>query len=136
MMTRSTILAAMMVAALGASSCSTVSRLNPFDKKDEGPAELAGEGQRISIIPPDQVLEPAAALKGVDFALPPAVKVAAWALPGGVAEQAMGNVDAAPDLSIAWRKSFAPERASRAAIRPSASIRNTFPSAATGGAVR
>ena len=106
MMTRSTILAALLVAALGASGCATVSRLNPFDKKDEGPAELAGEGQRISIIPPDQVLEPAAALKGVEFALPPAEKVTAWALPGGVAEQAMGNVDAAPDLTIAWRKSF------------------------------
>ena len=106
MMTRSTILAALLVAALGASGCATVSRLNPFDKKDEGPAELAGEGQRISIIPPDQVLEPAASLKGVDFALPPAEKVTAWALPGGVVEQAMGNVDAAPDLMIAWRKSF------------------------------
>ena len=106
MMTRSTILAALLVVALGASGCATVSRLNPFDKKDEGPAELAGEGQRISIIPPDQVLEPAAALKGVEFALPPAEKVTAWALPGGVAEQAMGNVDAAPDLTIAWRKSF------------------------------
>ena len=106
MMTRSTILAALLVAALGASGCATVSRLNPFDKKDEGPAELAGEGQRISIIPPDQVLEPAASLKGVDFALPPAEKVTAWALPGGVVEQAMGNVDAAPDLTIAWRKSF------------------------------
>ncbi len=106
MMTRSTILAALLVAALGASGCATVSRLNPFDKKDEGPAELAGEGQRISIIPPDQVLEPAASLKGVDFGLPPAEKVTAWALPGGVVEQAMGNVDAAPDLMIAWRKSF------------------------------
>ncbi|WP_310541935.1 PQQ-binding-like beta-propeller repeat protein [Phenylobacterium sp.] len=106
MMKHSTILAVFLVAALGVSGCSTVSRLNPFDKKDEGPAELAGEGQRISIIPPDQVLEPAAALKGVDFALPPVEKVAAWPLPGGSLEQVVGNVDAAPDLSIVWRKSF------------------------------
>ena len=77
MIRRNMILAAVAVAALGLSACSTVSRLNPFDKKDDGPAETAGEGQRISIIPPDQILEPAEALKGVDFALPTPVKVEA-----------------------------------------------------------
>lgn len=106
MMSRKTIFAALFVAALAASGCSTIDKLNPFDKKDPGPAELAGEGQRISIIPPDQILEPAAALKGVDFSLPMAEKVAAWPLPGGVAEQSMGNVDAAPNLSVVWRKSI------------------------------
>ena len=106
MIRRTTILAAILIAALGASSCSTVGKMNPFGKKDKGPSELAGEGQRISIIPPDQILEPAEALKGVDFALPPAEKVAAWPLPGGDAESSMGNVDAAPNLSVAWRKSI------------------------------
>lgn len=106
MMSRKTILAALLVATLGVSACSTIGRLNPFDKKDKGPAELAGEGQRISIIPPDQLLEPAAALKGVDFALPPAETIAAWPLPGGNAEQSVGNVDAGSGLSVAWRKSF------------------------------
>src|SRR5262245_12227429 len=103
---RPSILAAILVAALSTSACSTMSKLNPFDKKGDGPAELAGEGQRISIIPPDQLLEPAEALKGVDFSLPPAQQVADWPLPGGGPEQAVGNVDAAPNLSIAWRKSF------------------------------
>lgn len=106
MIRRSTILAAVLIAALGASGCSTVSRLNPFDKKDKGPAELAGEGQRISIIPPDQILAPAEALKGVDFALPPAETLAAWPLPGGAPEQSVGNVAAGANLSIAWRKGF------------------------------
>lgn len=106
MIRRSTILAAVAVAALGLSACSTVSRLNPFDKKDSGPAETAGEGQRISIIPPDQILEPAEALKGVDFALPTPVKVEAWPVPGGTTEQSMGAVDAAANLDVAWRKSF------------------------------
>ena len=106
MMNRTTFLAALLVAALGVSSCATVNRLNPFDKNDDGPAELAGEGQRISIIPPDQILEAAPALKGVDFALPPVEKLAAWPVPGGTVEQVIGNVDAAPDLSVAWRKSF------------------------------
>jgi outer membrane protein assembly factor BamB len=106
MIRRNTILAAVAVAALGVAGCSTVSRLNPFDNKDDGPAETAGEGQRISIIPADQLLEPAEALKGVDFALPPPIKLDAWPLPGGTTEQSMGSVDTAPNLDVAWRKSF------------------------------
>lgn len=103
---RSTILAAVAVAALGVAGCSTVSRLNPFDRGDDKPSELAGEGQRVSIIPADQRLEPAEALKGVDFFLPAPVRLDAWPLPGGNAEQAVGAVDAAPNLEIAWRKGF------------------------------
>lgn len=106
MTARQTILAATLIAALGVSGCSTISGLNPFGKKDAGPAELAGEGQRISIIPADQILEPAEALKGVDFALPAAETVAAWPLPGGSSEQSVGNVAAGSGLSIAWRKNF------------------------------
>ncbi len=106
MIRRSTILAAVAVAALGVSGCSTVGRLNPFDRKDDKPSELAGEGQRISIIPADQRLEPAEALKGVDFALPPPVRLDAWPLPGGNAEQAVGAVDAGANLDVVWRKGF------------------------------
>ncbi|MGZ6039217.1 MAG: PQQ-binding-like beta-propeller repeat protein, partial [Phenylobacterium sp.] len=95
-------LAALMVAALGVSACSTVNRLNPF--KGSAPKEVATEGDRISIISADQKLEPADALKGIDFALPPAETVAAWPLPGGSPEQSMGNANAAPDLAVAWRK--------------------------------
>lgn len=98
------LLAALMVAALGVSACSTVDRLNPF--KGSAPKEVATEGDRISIISADQKLEPAEALKGVDFALPPPETVAAWPLPGGSPEQAMGNANAAPSLTIAWRKSI------------------------------
>jgi outer membrane protein assembly factor BamB len=106
-MTRNTtILAALMVAALGASGCSMVGRLNPFDKKDKAPSEQAGEGQRISIIAPDQVLAPAEALKGVDFTLPAVETVEAWPLPGGTPEQFVGNVSAGKNLGVAWRKSF------------------------------
>jgi outer membrane protein assembly factor BamB len=96
-------LAAMLTAAaVGASGCSTVSRLNPFHGAK--PKEAAAEGQRISIIPADEVLAPAEALKGVDFALPPPVTQADWPLPGGTPEQSVENVDAAPNLSIAWRQ--------------------------------
>ena len=79
----------------------------PSTRRTTGPAELAGEGQRISIIPPDQLLEPAAALKGVDFFLPPAGDDRGLAAARRHARNsASGNVDAAPDLSVAWRKSI------------------------------
>ncbi|WP_397413780.1 PQQ-binding-like beta-propeller repeat protein [Phenylobacterium sp.] len=98
-------LAVMTAAALALGACSTINRLNPFDNND-GPAETAGEGERISIIPPDQILEPTAALKDVDFSIPQAVTVAAWPLPGGTPEQSLGHVAAGANLSIAWRRSF------------------------------
>ncbi|MFC3070215.1 PQQ-like beta-propeller repeat protein [Phenylobacterium soli] len=92
-----------MSAAVGATGCSTVSRLNPFHGK-EGPKETASEGQRISIVPQDEVLAPADSLKGVDFALPPVATQAEWPLPGGTPEQSVENVDAGANLSIAWRR--------------------------------
>lgn len=100
---RQVLLALLLTAAVGASGCSTVSRLNPF-KGSGGPKEVATEGQRISIIPQDEVLEPAATLKGVDFALPPVATQAEWPLPGGTPEQSVENVDAGANLSVAWRR--------------------------------
>jgi len=91
------LIAVLMIAALGAGGCSTVSRLNPFKGKEA--QEVATEGDRISILSADQKLEPAEALKGVDFALPPPEAVAAWPLPGGTSEQSMGNITAAPGLT-------------------------------------
>ncbi|WP_411287514.1 PQQ-binding-like beta-propeller repeat protein [Phenylobacterium sp.] len=101
---RNTVLTVCLIAALGASGCATVNRLNPFNRADDGPQETAGEGTRISIVAADQVLEPAEALKGVDFALPAPAAVVDWPLPGGTPEQAMGHVDAAPNLAVAWKR--------------------------------
>jgi outer membrane protein assembly factor BamB len=100
---RTRLLTVLMVAALGASGCSTLSKINPFHGK-AGPKETASEGERISIVPADQRLEAAEALKGVDFALPTPAVVADWPLPGGTAEQSVEHVDAAPNLQVAWRK--------------------------------
>lgn len=102
MTSRHRLLALFLVAALGASGCSTVGKLNPF--KGKGSKEVAAEGERISIIPADQKLEVAEALKGVDFSLPEPQALAEWPLPGGTPEQSVGNVSAAPNLSIAWRR--------------------------------
>lgn len=96
-----------MVAALGASGCSTLGHLNPFHGGgDKGPKETASEGERISIIPAGERLEVSSALKGQDFALPAPAVVTDWPLAGGAPEQSIEHVDAAPNLQVAWRRSF------------------------------
>jgi outer membrane protein assembly factor BamB len=102
---RTPTLALILVAALAASGCSTVGKLNPFHGKSE-PKETASAGERISIVPADQRLEPAEGLKGADFSLPPATTVSEWSLPGGTPEQSIQHVDAAPGLSVAWKRSI------------------------------
>ncbi|MDP3658536.1 PQQ-like beta-propeller repeat protein [Phenylobacterium sp.] len=97
-------IAAVCVAALALSGCSTIGKLNPFAPKDK--ADSVAEGTRISIVAADQTLEPAEALKGADFFLPAPTTVAEWPLPGGTPEQSVEHVDAAPNLSIAWRRGF------------------------------
>ena len=99
---RNRILAALVVVALGASGCATARHLNPF--KGKAAKEAVSEGERISIVAADEKLAPAEALKGVDFALPQAAAVAEWPVPGGTPEQSMGNIDAAPNLSIVWKR--------------------------------
>ena len=100
---RHVLLAVLLSAAIGASGCSTVSRLNPFHGSSAS-KESATEGPRISILQPEEQLTPAAALKGVDFSLPPVAPVADWPLPGGTLEQSVENIDAAPSLAIVWRR--------------------------------
>ncbi|MFL5295898.1 MAG: PQQ-binding-like beta-propeller repeat protein [Phenylobacterium sp.] len=102
---RRSLVAVALIAVLGAGGCSTINKINPFKGKG-GPAETAAEGERISIVAEDQKLEPAEALKGVDFALPPPEAVTDWPLPGGTAEQSVTNANAPAGLSIAWRRGF------------------------------
>ncbi|THD63826.1 PQQ-like beta-propeller repeat protein [Phenylobacterium sp.] len=97
------LLAVLLIASLCVAGCSTMRRVNPFHG-DSTPKETASEGDRISIVAADQKLEPADALKGVDFALPPVETVANWPLPGGSLEQSMGNASAAADFAVAWKK--------------------------------
>ncbi|MFN3522426.1 MAG: PQQ-binding-like beta-propeller repeat protein [Phenylobacterium sp.] len=97
--------AALIAAAVGASGCSTINRFNPFDRDDEV-QEVAGEGERISIVAADEKVEPAEGLKGADFFLPAPAPRTDWPLPGGTPEQSVAHVDAAPELSVAWRRGF------------------------------
>jgi len=96
--------AAALIALVGLSGCSTVNRFNPF--KGKGAPQETAEGERISIVADDQKLEPAEALKGVDFAIPPTQSVADWPLPGGNPQQVAPNAAAPTGLSIAWRRGF------------------------------
>jgi outer membrane protein assembly factor BamB len=105
MTSRTRLLALLLVVAVAASGCSTLGRINPFKGKG-GHKEVASEGERISIIASDQRLEVSEALKGVGFSLPPPTAVTEWPLPGGTLEQSVEHVDAAPNLSIAWKRSI------------------------------
>ena len=102
---RSLLLAAMLTAAVSVAGCSTVSRVNPFHKKETNKT-LATQGQRISVIAFEQKVEPAEGLKGADFYLPEPTVQADWPLPGGNIEQSVEHVAAAANFEIAWRKGF------------------------------
>ncbi|AAK23631.1 PQQ-like beta-propeller repeat protein [Caulobacter vibrioides] len=102
---RSVALVALMTAAVTVSGCSTVSKLNPFDKSDENKS-TASQGQRISIIAFDQKVEASESLKGADFFLPDPVVQTEWRLPGGNPEQSIEHVDAGKAFQIAWKKGF------------------------------
>lgn len=104
-MRRTSLLALFLAASVAVTGCSTVNRLNPFNKGDEGPQETASEGERIAIVAADQTLEVAEALKGADFFLPTPEANASWSLPGGSPEQSMSHVESS-GLSVAWKRGF------------------------------
>jgi len=113
MISRNVGVAVLFAGAMALGGCSTVSavgdaagKLVPSFAKKNKPQEVAGEGQRISIIAFDQRVEAAEALKGADFFLPPALPQAEWPQPGGLGEFNVENVQAAPDFEIAWRRGF------------------------------
>ncbi|MDP1736480.1 MAG: PQQ-binding-like beta-propeller repeat protein [Caulobacter sp.] len=112
MITRNVGVAVLVAGAMALAGCSTVGavgdaagKLNPFAKKDK-PQEVAGDGRRISIIAFDQRVEASETLKGQDFFLPPALPQSDWPQPGGLGDQNVEHVEAAPAFEIAWRRGF------------------------------
>jgi outer membrane protein assembly factor BamB len=95
--------AAVLIASLELAACAGI-RL-PHIGGRRGGDEYQGTGTRIPVLALNQQLEPSAALKGVDFALPPAQPVADWPVPGGTLEQSVDHAAAAPAFEIAWRRS-------------------------------
>jgi outer membrane protein assembly factor BamB len=104
-MRRNSLLALLLTAAVAVSGCSTLNRINPFDR-DDGPQETASEGERIAVMAPDQSLEVSEALKGADFFLPEPTPMTEWPLPGGTPEQSVPHVVGGGDLQVAWKHGF------------------------------
>jgi outer membrane protein assembly factor BamB len=89
--------------AVALSGCSTLGRLNPFDR-DDGPQSTASAGERVSIVAFDQRVEASEALKDVGFSIPEPRDVSDWSQPGGNAAKSYDHVIAAPAFEIAWRE--------------------------------
>jgi len=94
-----------LTAAVFLSGCSTVNRLNPFDKSDE-PNEIATQGERISIVAFEEGISPSERLAGQDYYIPAARPAGAWTLSTGPQGQEVENIAAAADFAIAWTKSI------------------------------
>jgi outer membrane protein assembly factor BamB len=105
-MRRNGLLVLLLAVSMTASGCSTVNRLNPFNKGGKEAKEVASAGVRIAITAFDDKVEPAEGLKGADFFLPEPKPVTQWALPGGTPEQSVEHVQAGGGLSVAWKKGF------------------------------
>ncbi|HEY4030537.1 MAG TPA: PQQ-binding-like beta-propeller repeat protein [Caulobacteraceae bacterium] len=88
----------------GLSGCQLIQAANVFDKQPN--KSIAAQGERIPVLPSQDDISPAAALKGQDFSLPQPAPLAEWPLPGGNPEQSVEHVAAAPNLRIAWRQSL------------------------------
>jgi outer membrane protein assembly factor BamB len=92
--------AALLIAALGLSGCSMLRSLGGRDR-----TVYTGTGTRVPVLGGGQALEPAAALQGVDFAIPPEQARTDWPTPGGTVENSVEHVTAAPAFEVAWRQS-------------------------------
>ena len=101
-------LAAVLLLAAGASACGGL-RLpgsHLFGGGGEKKPKSKLKGERIPVLGLNDKLLPADALKDIGFQLPPAVSLADWPQPGGTADHAVENVQAAPSLTVAWRQRF------------------------------
>ena len=101
-------LAAVLLLAFGASACGGM-RLpgapNLFGGGSKAPKSKL-KGERIPVLGLNDKLTPAEALKDIGFQLPPAVALADWPQAGGRPDHAVEHVQAAPTLTIAWRRRF------------------------------
>jgi outer membrane protein assembly factor BamB len=98
--------------AVGLSGCSTISKLGDIGKTTN--KSVASQGERIPVLPVEDTMQPAAALKGADFALPAPTVMAEWPVPGGTPEQSVEHVAAGANLTVAWRRGLGVSGANRA----------------------
>lgn len=91
--------AALLIAGLGLGGCSVIRSLGGSDR-----TVYAGTGTRVPVLGAGQSLEPAAALQGVDFAIPAEQPRTEWPVPGGTIENSIEHTTAAPGFEVAWRQ--------------------------------
>ena len=92
--------AVVLTLVFGLGGCKVLSFLGGNGSSDR----YQGTGTRIPVLPGSQQLEPAAALQGVDFAIPPAVVRTEWTNPGGTTDNAVEHVVGASAFEVAWRR--------------------------------
>lgn len=99
-------LAAVLALSVGVTACAGFRNPIPFLNRGDKDKAKAAAGNRIPVMALNASLTPAAALKGVDFSIPPAQARADWPLPGATTAQTSEPVEAAQSFSIAWRRKF------------------------------
>jgi outer membrane protein assembly factor BamB len=98
--------------AVGLSGCALFSKVASIGKTTN--KSIASQGERIPVLPANDALTPAAALRGADFSIPSPQVMAEWPVPGGTPAQSVEHVAAAPNLQVAWRRGLGLSGMSRA----------------------
>jgi outer membrane protein assembly factor BamB len=93
--------AVVMALVVGLGGCSVLRTIGGSGKNRD---LYQGTGTRIPVLPGSQQLEPAAALQGVDFAIPAEQPRTEWTVAGGTTENSVEHVTAAPNFEVAWRR--------------------------------
>lgn len=104
---RRTLARAAAVLLAGASLCACAGIKTPsifhLGQGSKGPKSKL-KGERIAVLGLNDKLEPNAALKGIDFAIPAAQAQPDWPQAGGTPSHAVENVVAAPQMKELWRR--------------------------------
>lgn len=109
----------MLVAAgiLSVAACSSLPRLPGLGGQSK--ADIAREEDkvgRLTMVLTEDALAPSAELAGSAIVLPDAAPIMAWREAGARANKVVGHVEAAPKLSVAWRRSVGKGSSRRSAL--------------------
>jgi len=79
---------------------------NPVGKLFKGKSTRGyqGKGTRIPVLTGNGSLDPAPALKGVDFAIPAPQALTSWPVPGGAYDGYTDHIEAGANFQIAWKR--------------------------------
>lgn len=111
---RSAVAVTAVAALLAVTSCSSLPRFGGGAKKEELRAEeRAG---RVTMVLDDSRIEPSTTLTGIVVELPPAAPINAWTEAGSNPTKVPAHIEAAPRLSVAWRRSIGKGSSNKAAI--------------------